>query len=770
MNPLLALERWIDVRPGERRAFWLSALGAFIVIGFAITARSLREAFFLDEFSVEKLPYITIATTALSLPAVALFTKLITQHSPDRVYRWLLSVLAVGLTILWAANTYLTTHPAAASTPIGGPVFAGTTIGFYLFTALGTLLLTSGFWVVTSERFELRDAKRLFGPISAGGTIGAMIAGFSVGPMTKYLTNSGAVGSLVVAVLAILLLQRFLPSASGAVATPASDEGTVKEGLALVLSNPHLRTMALIVAVATLASYLVHFEFMAAANIAYETDERLAGFLGRFYGITGMIALGVQMLVAARLLARSGVAVSLAVLPVFLLAGGGFALALPGLLAITLLRGTDASLRKSMHRAVLEFLWVPVPAAIRRRTKTFVDSFVDSAAEGLAAVLVFLWVIVGGLPSAGLLGFVIVFAIALLFLSRSMGRTYFDTVLARLDEGRDSLEQSDQEVVQTQFVGGEFSMTFTQFGATALTQLPSTKPAAPAAALEFAQTGALSRADRLATGDSAVIAATLKSRDPWETRHVPALTRLLARDAFYRRAAAALISVSDCVPQLAGVLLDETADFVIRRRIPRVLASVDATSATDTLMQGLVAHRFEVRYRCAVSLARRRKAGLPWSDSPTADDAIWAAIRTELNRERPIWELQKLLDDQPGQDDFVAGKVYGRGELSLEHTFRLLSLVIDAGPIRTAFHGVVLDDKRLRGISLEYLEQVLPGDVRDTLWPFIGDLSEHRQRRAIRGKKAIVDDLLKTGATLFANPEEQERLRVALKENTEIDS
>jgi len=759
MKPLLALDRWLDVRPAERRAFWLSALGAFIVIGFAITARALREAFFLDDFAAEQLPYITIATTALSLPAVVLFTKLVARHSPDRVYRWLLVVLAAGLTLLWAVSTFATADPT----------IAGTTIGFYLFTALGTLLLTSGFWVVTSERFGLRDAKRLFGPIGAGGTIGAMLAGFSVGPITKYAGNGGAVVGLVVALLAILLLQRFLPS-GGAVAAPASEEATTREALSVVLSNSHLRTMAAIVAVATLASYLVDFEFKVAASMAYETDEQLAGFFGRFYGITGGIALAVQVLVAARLLAKAGVAASLAVLPVFLLAGGGLALALPGLFAATLLRGADASLRKSLHRGVLEFLWVPVPPGIRRRTKTFVDSFVDSAAEGLAAVIVFLWVTLGGLPSAGLTGAVVVLAIALLVLARSMGRTYFGTVLERLDEGRDSLAELDQEVVQTQFAGGEFTMTFTQFDATMFTQKSPAGAAGPDPALAAAPTGALSRADRLSTGDPAVIAATLKNPDPWEVRHVPALTRLLARDGLYRRAAAALITVSDCVPQLAGVLLDETSDFVIRRRIPRVLASLDNSAATDLLLEGLLTHRFEVRYRCAVALARRRKAKLPWSDSATADDALWGAIRAELNRERPIWELQKLLDDKPAEDDFVAGKVYGRGELSLEHTFRLLSLVIDAGPIRTAFHGVVLDDKRLHGLSLEYLEQVLPGDIRDMLWPFIGDLSEHRQRRAIRGKKAIADDLLKTGATLFAGADEQERLRAALKDDTEIDS
>ena len=51
---------------------------------------------------------------------------------------------------------------------------------FYLWTSLATLLLTAVFWIVTTDYFVLREAKRLFGFITAGGTLGAMAAGLSV--------------------------------------------------------------------------------------------------------------------------------------------------------------------------------------------------------------------------------------------------------------------------------------------------------------------------------------------------------------------------------------------------------------------------------------------------------------------------------------------------------------------------------------------------------------------------------------------------------------
>ena len=88
------------------------------------------------------------------------------------------------------------------------------------------------------------------------------------------------------------------------------------------------------------------------------------------------------------------------------------------------------------------------------------------------------------------------------------------------------------------------------------------------------------------------------------------------------------------------VLLDENADFVIRRRIPRILSEIDTADADQALVDALSAGRFEVRYRAAVALARRRKGELT---TATGDwhRAVWEAIEREVGRDRPIWELQK---------------------------------------------------------------------------------------------------------------------------------
>jgi hypothetical protein len=241
------------------------------------------------------------------------------------------------------------------------------------------------------------------------------------------------------------------------------------------------------------------------------------------------------------------------------------------------------------------------------------------------------------------------------------------------------------------------------------------------------------------------------------------LARLLARDPLFERAVVAFMTAGEAaVPYLMSQLADENTDFVIRRRVPRVLARMGGAAADDALLEALSANRFEVRYRAAIALVRRRRRGLPTSE-PDEEPVVWKAIRSEVNRGRPVWEMQKLLDE-PDEDPLVTSRVGVRGELSLEHTFRLLSLILEPEVVRAAFNGVILDDEKLKSFSLEFLEQVLPSDVRGKLWPFIGDVSEYQKQKSLRSMDDVVSDLMQTGATLFGGADEREALKRILEE------
>ena len=91
---------------------------------------------------------------------------------------------------------------------------------------------------------------------------------------------------------------------------------------------------------------------------------------------------------------------------------------------------------------------------------------------------------------------------------------------------------------------------------------------------------------------------------------------------------------------------------------------------------------------------------------------------------------------------------------SLAHVFTLLSLVVPREPLQLAFRGLQTDDEHLRGTALEYLDSVLPGQIRQRLWPFL----EHRpSRRATRPPEEAIAALLRSNKSIMLNLEELRR-------------
>ena len=749
MNGSFSLRRWFDVRPGETRRFLLSFFGAFSVIAFMILARAMREALYIDFFGVRRIPNITIAIAVLSLPTVGLFGRAMGTASPRRVYSaFLVAFSGVIVALWWLAQTEQRFMIVA----------------FYLVTALGASLLTSAFWVVTSEHYSLRQAKRLFGLIGAGGTLGAMIGGVSVGWLTDRYDALDLVPLLIGLLAAAYLLERLMPSAVlPSQSQEQSESSGLREGLNLIFGRAHLRNIAAIVFLATMASTILDYQFKEVVAETWPDREEMFSFLGAFYGWTGFISLLLQVLAVPRLMTSVGIGVNLAVLPTLLLAGSAGMFAAPGLLVATLVRGTDNTLRKSLHRSVYEYLFVPVSVTIRRKTKAFIDSVIDTTAGGVGAGILFLWITWGNLPSEYLSFFVMALSAAFIYMSVRMGAQYAVTVRDRLAEGRDTLED---ELVKSQFDARHLlTMTMTRMDlkeelAKAGVVLNDAGGTAEQLGLETPTT----TLERISSPDSLVVQRALEECDDWDESHVPALIRLLARSGLYRPAVDVLRTIGEPAGRaLIETLLDEHADFVVRRRIPRILSEIDREDADQALLDALAAGRFEVRYRAAIALVRRRKAGLAETPGDWRS-IVWQAVEREVGRDRPIWELQRILDDsEVGIDDFVGQRTQVRGELSLEHTFRQLSLVLDAEAVRMAFHGIILEDEHLKSLSLEYLEQVLPSNVRERLWPFIGDISEYQRRQSMRTVDEVVSDLSKTGATLFGSADERAALDEALR-------
>ena len=228
---------------------------------------------------------------------------------------------------------------------------------------------------------------------------------------------------------------------------------------------------------------------------------------------------------------------------------------------------------------------------------------------------------------------------------------------------------------------------------------------------------------------------------------------LLATDEWARGAVRALVGVAaEHVDLLVQALVDPATEVAVRRRLPAVLVTCPVPRAVEGLTRGLDDPRFEVRYRCGRALAQLLEGpgGLR-----VDGEAVLAAVRREARLGRSMWESQRLLDalDEPGEDSFVDEFLRDRAGRSLEHAFTLLSLVLPREPLKIAFRGLFAGDPQLRGTSLEYLELVLPADVREALWPHLDPASVRAgaPRPPARDRERVLADLVRSDPSIEIN-------------------
>ena len=137
-------------------------------------------------------------------------------------------------------------------------------------------------------------------------------------------------------------------------------------------------------------------------------------------------------------------------------------------------------------------------------------------------------------------------------------------------------------------------------------------------------------------------------------------------------------------------------------------------------------------------------------------ERVFNVVREEVKVSRPVWQSHRLLDAiADDKQSFVDEFIKDRAGQSLSHVFILMSLVLPPTPVQIAFRGLHTDDPALRGTALEYLEGVLPPDIRERLWPFLGTTPQ--PARASRDREEILADLLRSNDSIVLNLEELRR-------------
>src|SRR5215831_13381057 len=211
------LRRVVDIRDDEVRAVLTSFAFFFFLLSSYFVLRPIRDAVAASS-GVRKLPWLFAGSLTATLALNPFFSALVVRFPVRRVIPISYHFFVANILTFYAVLRFVSTSEASATSVWMGRVF-------FVWTTVFALFNTSIFWCLMADAFRSEQAKRLFGFIGVGGTLGSIVGSAA----TASLANSiGAVNVLLVSAvlieLAVFTIVRFPLVAHGGPRTTRDGE------------------------------------------------------------------------------------------------------------------------------------------------------------------------------------------------------------------------------------------------------------------------------------------------------------------------------------------------------------------------------------------------------------------------------------------------------------------------------------------------------------------------------------------------------------------
>jgi AAA family ATP:ADP antiporter len=376
------LKRVVDVKPAELRALGWSLLYVFAILSAYYVLRPIRDEMGVHG-GVENLPWLFTGTLLGMIAINPLFAALVKRLPRVRFISVAYRFFAVNL-LLFAALL-------AVATPEQN-VWIGR--AFFIWVSVFNLFVVSVFWALMVDVFDSEQGKRLFGFLAAGATLGA-IAGSTltasfvrgVGATTLFFAS---IALLELGVLAVRRLSRLSErlkevSAQGASSEETPIGGGVLAGISHTLRSPYLLNVCLFIALFTISSTFLYFQQATIARDHFPDRAARTAFFANVDLLVNVLTLVVQLFFTARILRRFGVALTLAILPLFSVLGFAALALAPTIAVIVVLQVLRRAGNFALARPTRELLYTVLAREEKYKAKTFIDTVVYRGGDQLGS-------------------------------------------------------------------------------------------------------------------------------------------------------------------------------------------------------------------------------------------------------------------------------------------------------------------------------------------------------------------------------------------------
>ena len=406
-----ALKHIAGVEPYEVKAVTVAFVYFFFLMASYFILRPLRDTMG-TVYGVQHLQELFTGTFVLSLIVAPLFAGLASRIRLASFLPCVYGFIALTLVVFYLLFQRVANDRWVAAT-------------FYVWVSSFNLLTISVFWSLMADIFSSSQAKRLFGFVAAGGTVGtisapAFIALFvnSVGTNTLLLIS--AAGFTVTAALVRVLEaeKRKLSERKDAQKTSLDHRlgGGSLDGFLLLFRSKYLLMIALFLLLMTTISTVIYFQLADVISKEFATRAARTQAYATIDLATNSLAVLVQLFATGRFISRFGVTAGLLLNPIIMVVAFLAVVFSPVLIVL----GSIQVIRRFAEYAVAkpsrDMLFTVVDQQSKYKAKNVIDTVVyrfgDLTSAWLSAAILPFGV--AGLAVAGIIVAAIWFPVAYL--------------------------------------------------------------------------------------------------------------------------------------------------------------------------------------------------------------------------------------------------------------------------------------------------------------------------------------------------------------------
>jgi AAA family ATP:ADP antiporter len=411
------LQQLFAVRRDEWQVLGLSLLYFLLLMAGYFILRPIRDQMGVAG-GVRNLPWLFTATLLATLVVSPLFSLLVSRMPRRRFVAWSYRLLMLCLLLFYTALSGL---PESAQVWVGR--------AFFVWVSVFNLFAVSVFWAVMADVFQSEQSRRLYGVIAAGGTLGALIGGVATSNLVDVL---GAPPLLLISLvlLELALWCMFAITRRMGSGSPAQQQrdaavvgGSALDGFRLALRSPYLLGVCGYMLLYTIGSTFLYFLQAQVVDATIDGKTAQTAYFANVDIWVNSLTLVFQMLVTGRLMAKLGVGLTLAALPLISIIGFMGLGMMPVLVAVVVFTVARRVTNFAFSRPSREALYVPLPREAKYKAKNLIDTFVYRVGDQVGAWAngLLLWL---GFGIAGIAFTAVPMAAAWLVLSLWLGRRY----------------------------------------------------------------------------------------------------------------------------------------------------------------------------------------------------------------------------------------------------------------------------------------------------------------------------------------------------------